>query len=224
MKAWTGGTRTLAIGAGAVLWAMTSPLAGAQAAAPPQAPAPAAPAAPPQGGPPQEPAAPPVTPAATAEALAAGAFNAESRGGDRYRLTVAGAQFTSKDAIERYMIWRASKFALDNRSPWFELIEQRARGDTVPELKPDPEGPRYSFRLAHWRPIWRVKLEGSNDWTSWSPFSGAPFPVKEGDKVAAYEVTADVVLHKGVMDGINPLSFAADAVSDFLLYQVTPAA
>lgn len=217
MKAWIGATRTFALSAGAVLWAAMAPTASAA-----PAPAPGAPPAAPQG-PPAEPAAPPVTPAATAEALAAGPFTATSRGGDKYHLVVAGSTLTSQTAIEQYMIFRTAQFALQNRSSWFELVEQRARGDKVPALAVDPEGRRYSFRLAHWRPVWRLKAEGSNEWTTWSPFSGTPFPVKVGDRVAAYEVSADVILHKSVMDGLNPLGFAADAVRDFLLYQVAPA-
>jgi hypothetical protein len=129
---------------------------------------------------------------------------------------------STRAEIENYMLYRTAQFALQNGYSWFELVESRSRNDKVPVLVPDPEGPRFSFRIAHWRPVWRLKADGSNEWRTWSPFSGDPFPVSADGKVAAYEVSADVVLRKGMMDGVNPLAFDADALTDFLLYQVKP--
>lgn len=196
--------------------------AGAAAAQAPSPPSPAAPpVAVPTPGPPQAPPAPQVTPPSTREQLAAGNFTATQLSGDRYELKVTGRQLESRSDIEEYMVYRAAEFSLANKFPWFELIEQRTRTDTVPVLPRDPEGPRYSYRLENWRPQWRVKPAGAEQWQAWSPFSGSPFPVADG-AAAEYEVTATVVLHKGINDGINPLAFDADAVSDFLVNQVAP--
>ena len=40
--------------------------------------------------------------------------------------------------------------------------------------------------------------------------------------VTDFEVSADIVLHKGTMDDANPLAFDASAVSDLLVNQVSP--
>jgi hypothetical protein len=40
--------------------------------------------------------------------------------------------------------------------------------------------------------------------------------------VTAYEVSADIVLHKGMVAATNPLAFDAGALSDFLVNQVAP--
>jgi len=219
VKAWCGGTRLVsAFGAAAVLVTAFLPVTDVQAAvASPSAP-PAA-AEPPR--PPREPVVP-VTPAATAEELAGGNFTATRKAEGRYTVVVAGAKLSTRADIETYMLYRVAQFTMQNGYSWFELVEARSRGDKVPVLTRDPEGPRFSFRIAHWRPVWRLKADGSNDWRTWSPFSGEDFPAPSGDAGGAYEVSADIILHKGMMDGLNPLGFAADALADFLLYQVKP--
>lgn len=191
-----------------------APEAAAQAAPPPGSP-------PVQPGPPQAAPAPPITPPSTPADLAAGNFGVKKLSGDRYELKVTGSDLKDRQKIEEYMIYRAAEFSLTNQFPWFELIEQRERGDKVEALPRDPEGPRFSFRLENWRPKWRVKSAGTDKWQAWSPFSGAQFPVADG-AAAEYEVTAIIVPRKGPNDGVNPLAFEADAVSDFLINQVAP--
>jgi hypothetical protein len=38
--------------------------------------------------------------------------------------------------------------------------------------------------------------------------------------ITDYQLSADVVMHPGMMDDINPLAFDASALSDFLINQV----
>ena len=40
--------------------------------------------------------------------------------------------------------------------------------------------------------------------------------------MTAFEVSADIVVRKGIMDGNNPLGFEAAALSDLLINQVSP--
>jgi hypothetical protein len=149
-----------------------------------------------------------------------GVFTAQKKGATRYHLVVAGHAFTSRDAIEKYLLYRAAELALDQHDSWFTLVEARAKGDTAPASKPDPAGPRFSFRMAYWRPAWRFKT--GNAWQGWSPFSAASFPVSDPKSVTGFEVSADVVLHKGPMNDADPLAYDAGAVSDLLVNQVSP--
>lgn len=151
-----------------------------------------------------------------------GVFAQQKRGGTRYHLLVKGHAFTSRDAIEKYLLYRAAELTLEQHDSWFTLVEARAKGDTAPPSKRDPEGLRYSFRMAYWRPVWRYKLTGAAGWQGWSPFSSAAFPTSDPKTVADYEVSADIVLHKGIMDDADPLAFEAGAVSDLLVNQVSP--
>jgi hypothetical protein len=151
-----------------------------------------------------------------------GVFTMQKKGATRYHLTVQGHQFTSRDAIEKYLLYRAAELTLDQHDSWFTLIETRAKGDTAPASKPDPEGLRFSFRMAYWRPVWRYKLAGAAAWQNWSPFSEKAFPVTDPKTVTDFDVSADIVLHKGIMNDADPLAYEAGAVSDLLVNQVSP--
>jgi hypothetical protein len=142
--------------------------------------------------------------------------------GNRLHLAVAGHNFTSRDAIEKYLAYRAAEQTLAAKMAWFSFLEQRSRNDKVPVPKGDPAGPRFSFRLEFFRPLWRYKTGGSVAWKAWSPFSGTDFFVPNVDPktITDFEVTADVALRSGKVDDVNPLAFDASAVSDYLINQV----
>jgi hypothetical protein len=137
--------------------------------------------------------------------------------GAALHLAVTGHSFTTRAALENYLAFRAAEATLDNKMQWFSFTEHRTRGDTVPVPKSDPAGPRFSFRMEYFRPQWRWRMAGAKAWQSWSPLSGKPFPDLKG---ADYELSADVVMHKGMVDDANPLAFDAGAVSDYLVNQV----
>ena len=149
-------------------------------------------------------------------APAPGVF-AMKKAGAALHLTVTGHSFTSRAALENYLAFRAAEATLDNRFQWFSVTEHRAKGDTVPVPKGDPAGPRFSFRMDYFRPQWRWRMAGAKAWAGWSPFSGKPFPDLKG---ADYELSADIVMHKGMVDDVSPLAFDASAVSDYLINQV----
>ena len=155
-------------------------------------------------------------------APAAGVYSVQKKSDDRFHLSVTGHTFTSRDAIEQYLAYRAAELTKEQHANWFSFVEQHAKADRIHSPKPDPMGPRFSFRMQYWRPVWRYKVQNSPGWKSWSPYSGAPFFGDISKDVTVYEVSADILLHKGSVDGINPLAFDADALSDFLVNQVSP--
>lgn len=157
-------------------------------------------------------------------AAAPGVYSETSQGANRYRLTVKGHKFTSRDAVEKYLAWRSADLALAKDDRWFRFIEIRHKGDTAPVAKRDPAGRRFSFRMEYFRPVWRYKLKGDKDWKDWSPFSGAAFFAdgKDAGTITDFEVSADIQLRKGQVDDADPLAFEADALSDLLVNQVSP--
>jgi len=152
-----------------------------------------------------------------------GVYSQAKQSAGHYRLTVKGHNFTSKDAIENYVLYRAADLTLQQHFQWFTLTEKRSKGDIAPLPKRDPAGLHYSFRMQYWRPVWRYKLVDSPKWTTWSPFSTVAFFAhgKDPKTISEFELSVDIVMHKGTMDD-NPLAFEADAVSDFLINQVSP--
>ena len=139
------------------------------------------------------------------------------KSGAALHLAISGHNFTTKAALENYLAYRAAEATLDNRMQWFSFTEHRVKGDTAPLPKGDPAGPRFSFRMDYFRPQWRWRVAGAKAWQSWSPLSGRPFPDMKG---ADYQLSADIVMHKGMVDDVSPLAFDAGAVSDYLVNQV----
>jgi hypothetical protein len=152
---------------------------------------------------------------------APGVFTAQKKGANGFHLVIKGHKFTSRRDIELYMAYRASEVTQEAKGNWFTFVESRAKGDTAPATKRDPAGLRYSFRMDYFRPIWSFKT-GAAPAKRWSPFSGAAFPDADAKAASAYEVSADIVVHKGPMDDADPLAFEAGAVNDFLVNQVSP--
>jgi hypothetical protein len=148
-----------------------------------------------------------------------GVFVAKSAGATGLRLTVSGKSFSSREALEIYLAYRAAQETMARGFRWFTFTEQRAKSDKLPSPKADPAGPRYSFRMSYFRPVWRYRAVGSAAWTTWSPFSGSAFPVLDPKSVAAYELSAAIVMRKGMLDDSNPLAFDAFALSDYLINQ-----
>jgi len=156
-----------------------------------------------------------------------GVYSQQTVNPTRFRLTVTGKTFTSREAIEKYLAYRAAELTLAQKGTWFTLVEGRQKGDAGTEpVNDDPAraGKRYSFRMAYWRPVWRYKTDGATAWSTWSPFSGAAFFAtgKDPKTVTEFEVSAEVVVRKGIMDGNNALGFEASALSDLLINQVSP--
>jgi hypothetical protein len=157
----------------------------------------------------------------TVAPAAPGVFTAQKKGANGFHLVIKGHKFTSRRDIELYMAYRASEVTMDAKGNWFTFVENRSKGDTAPPSKRDPAGLRYSFRTDYFRPIWSFKT-GAGPAKRWSPFSGAAFPDADAKASSSYEVSADIVVHKGPMDDADPLAFEAGAVNDFLVNQVSP--
>ena len=151
-----------------------------------------------------------------------GVFTAKPAGANVFKLTVAGHTFTSRGDIEKYLAYRAARHTVEQGGQWFTLNEDRGKGETADPAVRDPEGPRYSFRMKYFRPVWRYKTNGSAQWTRWSPFTGTPFISVDPKAVTDFEVSAEIVVRKGPMDDADPLAFEAWALSDLLVNQVSP--
>jgi hypothetical protein len=152
-----------------------------------------------------------------------GVFTVKPSGPDTFKLVVTGHTFTSRAQIEKYLAYRAARHTIEQGGTWFTFTEERGKGETgAPVPARDIEGPRYSFRMKYFRPVWRYKTAESADWMRWSPFSGAPFISADPKTISAFEVTAEIVVHKGPMDDADPLAFEAWALSDLLVNQVSP--
>jgi len=152
-----------------------------------------------------------------------GVFTMKPSGPNTFQLVVAGHTLTKRDDIEKYLAYRAAQVTIEQGADSFNFKEDRAKGESaVPAPARDPEGPRYSFRLKYFRPVWRYKTNASAAWTRWSPFSGDPFISADPKTISDFEVSAEIVVRKGPMDDADPLAFEAGTLSDLLVNQVSP--
>src|SRR3954470_755552 len=211
-------SRVTVLGAGFAVMVAMAAFSGFAAAQAPAATAPAKPAAAAAKAP-ADPDALNMVPAA-----GPGVFAMQKKGANGLHLSVTGHKFTSRAEIENYLAWRAAEETRAQKGTWFTFTEARAKGDTVSAPKRDPNGKHYSFRMENWRPVWRYKMTGDSAWKSWSPFQGVAFFAdgKDPKTVTDFEVSADIVVHNGPMDDLNPLAFEAGPVSDLLISQVSP--
>ena len=152
-----------------------------------------------------------------------GVFTMKPAGPGAFKLVVTGHTFTNRSDIEKYLAYRAARLTIEQGGQWFTFNEDRGKGETAEPLPGrDPEGLRYSFRMKYFRPVWRYKTNGSAEWARWSPFAGAPFISADSKTITDFEVSAEIVVHKGPMDDADPLAFEAWALSDLLVNQVSP--
>lgn len=152
-----------------------------------------------------------------------GVFTAKQVGPGVFKLMVAGHTFTSRGDIEKYLAYRCARLTIEQGANWFTLKEDRGKGETAVSVPArDLDGPRYSFRMKYFRPVWRYKVNESAAWTRWSPFSGTAFISADSKTITSFEVSAEIVVHKGPMDDADPLAFEAHALSDLLVNQVSP--
>ena len=152
-----------------------------------------------------------------------GVFTVKSSGPGAFKLMVTGHTFTSRGDIEKYLAYRAARHTIEQGGEWFTFTEIREKGETAePAPARDLEGPRYSFRMKYFRPVWRYKTSGSQAWTRWSPFTGTPFISADPKTISDFEVSVEIVVRKGPMDDADPLAFEAGALSDLLVNQVSP--
>ena len=54
-------------------------------------------------------------------------------------LSVTGHKFTTRADIEKYLAWRAAEQTEAQKATWFTFTEARAKTDTVPVPKRDPQ-------------------------------------------------------------------------------------
>jgi hypothetical protein len=142
---------------------------------------------------------------------------------NRFRVTFAGNTLTSRETVERYLLYRAAELTTQTGYDWFEIVDRQTDRDRRTIVQSDPFGrgfgpgfgPYGGFGpgFGYWSPSWRYYGRGYG-WRSWDPFFGGPFWATQMDvrTVERFEATAEVLLHKGPAPADNPRAFDARQV------------
>ncbi|HEU4958925.1 MAG TPA: hypothetical protein VFT56_00830 [Sphingomonas sp.] len=127
---------------------------------------------------------------------------------NRYMVTFSGNSVTSRDTVERYLLYRAAELTLQNGYDWFQLVDRdtdrKTRTYVTDRFRPGPWG--------YWGVTWRFHRPGFG-WGFYDPFWGDPWERDfDIDTIDKYEAHAEVVLGRGAPPRDDVRAFDAHEV------------
>jgi hypothetical protein len=137
----------------------------------------------------------------------------------RFLVSFAGNSVTSRDTVERYLLFRSAELTLQNGYDYFVMANRdtdlQSRTYTTPGLGGGGFG--YGGLGGYWGPSWRYYGRGFG-WRSWNPWYGGGFGPWGNDfdirTIDRYEAAAEIVMRKGPIPKDNLRAFNARAVVD----------
>jgi hypothetical protein len=143
---------------------------------------------------------------------ASGGYSEQRIEDNRFRVTFSGNQFTRRDRVENYLLYRAAELTLQAGYDGFTIVQRDTERDVDTRVVPSGFGPG---AYGYWRPYWRYY--GRFGWRHWDPWFGDPFWADTMDvrTVERYEASAEIVMFRGRRPD-DPRSFDARQVMDNL--------
>ena len=127
---------------------------------------------------------------------------------NRFMVSFSGNSVTSRDTVERYLLYRAAELTVQNGYDWFELVDRNTDRKTRTYVS-DPFGPG---PFGYWGVSWRYHRPGFG-WGFYDPFWGDPWgrdvDVSTIDK---YDAHAEIVMGRGPRPTGNVRAFDAHDV------------
>lgn len=138
--------------------------------------------------------------------IASGGYTEQRIEDNRYRVTFVGNQFTSRERVENYLLFRAAELTLQAGYDGFTIVQRNVERDVDTRVLPPLPG-----LYPYWRPYWRYY--GPAGWRYWDPWLGDPFWASTIDvrTVERYEASAEIVMFRGRRPD-DPRSFDARQV------------
>lgn len=135
---------------------------------------------------------------------------------NRFRVSFSGNSLTSRETVERYLLYRSAELTLQNGYDYFVLSNRDTEKKTQTYATPGIGGPAFG-PWGGWGPYWRYHNPGWG-WRSWDPFWGDPFFDRNIDirTVDRYEAVAEIVMGKGPKPADNIRAFDAHEVKERL--------
>lgn len=125
--------------------------------------------------------------------LAAGGYSEQRIEDNRYRVTFVGNQFTSRERVENYLLYRAAELTVQAGYDGFTIVHR----DTERDVDTHVSGFAGPGPYPYWRPYW--SYYGAFGWRHWNPWYGDPFWADTIDvrTVERYQATAEIVMFRG---------------------------
>jgi hypothetical protein len=131
---------------------------------------------------------------------------------NRYSVSFAGNSYTSRDTVERYLLYRSAELTVQQGFDYFILVDRNTDKRTRTYTTPGIGGP-----YGYWGPSWRYRGRGFG-WRSWDPYFGDPFWDRSVDvnTVDKYEASAEIIMGHGPKPANNVRAFDAHQVMNNL--------
>jgi hypothetical protein len=142
-----------------------------------------------------------------------GGYSDQQLAPDRFLVRFHGNEFTSRDRVEGYLLYRAAQLTLHNGYDSFVMIDRHTEHDVQTYVTPDPfYHPFYGPAYGYWSPEWSYYMPGQG-WVGWHSGMG-PFwhDLPDVTTVEAFEASAEVKLLKGPPPPDRPHVFDARKV------------
>jgi hypothetical protein len=116
-----------------------------------------------------------------------------------WRVSFSGNGVTSREIVEKYLLYRAAELTLEQGFEWFQTTDRSTERSTSYYADADPfyhSGFWASYGWG-WRPRWRYG--GAWGWRTWDPWYGGPFWADRADflEINRYEASAEIVMGRG---------------------------
>ena len=131
---------------------------------------------------------------------------------NRFKVNFNGNSLTSRDTVERYLLFRAAELTLDQGYDGFVLADREVNRDSRTYYDP-PAGGRFGYGYGYWRPSWRY-FGPRYGWRAWDPFYSNRFWADDMDMrtVTRFEANAEIVMYRGASSAPAEQTFNAREV------------
>jgi hypothetical protein len=156
---------------------------------------------------------------ATGQGFARTGYSDRQIEANRFMVSFSGNSYTSRDTVERYLLYRAAELTVQQGFDNFVMAERqtdkRQRTYTTPGIGYGGYGGGFGggfgFGYGGWGPSWRYGGRGFGGWRSWDPFWGDPFFDRSIDvqTIDKFEANAEIILGHGPKPRDNVRAFDA---------------
>jgi hypothetical protein len=138
----------------------------------------------------------------------AGGYSEQRIDENHYRVMFTGNEFTSRQRVENYLLYRAAELTLQAGYDSFTMVAEGTDPRVRTRVMGDPFGPG---PWGYWGPSWRFRGRGFG-WRAWDPWLGGRFWADDYDvsTVTSYEASAEIAMSHGRPN--DPRSFDAHQV------------
>jgi len=123
-----------------------------------------------------------------------GGYSEQRLTDNRFRVMFRGNEFTSRQQVENFLLFRAAEVTLQSGFDGFTMVTRATDPNVRTHVMGDPFGPG---PWGYWGPSWRYY--GRFGWRSWDPWMGDPFWADTMDvsTVTTFEASAEIVMYHG---------------------------